>query len=162
MFKHRLTPQQALPKIRHFCAYQERCHKEVKEKLYSFGLNKQDVETLISNLVEDDYLNEERFVQQYVGGKFRSKQWGKTKIVYELKQKGIGQYLINKAFKEIEEGDYHTTLLQLAQKKWDSLKSEQYINRQVKTQHYLQQKGYELPLIQKALLQVRGKESNHD
>ena len=81
-----LTPKQAFPKIKQFCAYQERCHSEVKEKLYGYGLNKDDVEELISKLIEENYLNEERFAIVFAGGKFRSKNWGKVKIKYELNE----------------------------------------------------------------------------
>ena len=89
MFKQHLTVEQAFQKGKHFCSYQERCHTEVKEKLYGFGLNKQAVEMLLSRLIEEDYLNEERYAQQFAGGKFRMKQWGRIKIKYELKQKKI-------------------------------------------------------------------------
>ncbi|HEV8079593.1 MAG TPA: hypothetical protein VGP43_02700 [Chitinophagaceae bacterium] len=76
----KLTKEQALPKIKLYCAYQERCHKEVKEKLYSLGLYKKDVEQLISQMIEENYLNEERFAIQYAGGKFRMNKWGRIKI----------------------------------------------------------------------------------
>ena len=94
MFKKYLTKQEALQKAKHYCAYQERCHSEVKEKLYGFGLWKNDVEDLLSTLIEEDYLNEERFAIQFAGGRFRMKQWGRVKIKYELKQKKVSDYLI--------------------------------------------------------------------
>jgi regulatory protein len=97
LIKKNFTPQAALQKAKHFCGYQERCHNEVKEKLYSFGLKKHDVEILLCQLIEEDYLNELRFAEQFAGGKFRMKQWGKIKIVYELKQKRISEYIIKKA-----------------------------------------------------------------
>jgi regulatory protein len=155
LFAQRLTPLQALQKLKHYCSYQERCHSEVKEKLYNYGLRKHDVELLISQLIEEDYLNEERFAILFAGSKFRAKQWGRIKIRYELKQKQIGEYIIKKAMKEIEEADYLKTLQHLAQKKWGSLKAEQHINRQVKTQNYLMQKGYEPDLVSKAIQQIR-------
>src|SRR5450432_470130 len=105
-----LTKEQALQKARHFCAYQERCHNEVKEKLYSFGLWKKDVEETISLLIGDDYLNEERFAIQFAGGRFRMKQWGRVKIRYELKQRQLSEYCIKKALAAIDEEDYHKTL----------------------------------------------------
>jgi regulatory protein len=79
-FKKQLTKEQALQKARHYCGYQERSHAEVKEKLYSFGLRRQEVEESLSQLIEEDYLNEERFAQQFAGGHFRMKQWGRVKI----------------------------------------------------------------------------------
>lgn len=151
-FRKTLSKEQALQKARHYCAYQERSHSEVKEKLYSLGLRKQEVEESLSQLIEDNYLNEERFARQFAGGKFRMKQWGRVKITYELKQKQVSAYCIKVAMKEIEEADYLKTLDKLATKKWDTLKGE--TNRFVKlrkTQDYLMQKGYETQLISAAL-----------
>ncbi|OYW17150.1 MAG: RecX family transcriptional regulator, partial [Sphingobacteriales bacterium 12-47-4] len=80
----RLTPAQALQKLKHYCAYQERSHSEVKEKAYGFGLHRQEVDEVISALIQEDYLNEERFAIAFAGGKFRMKGWGRAKIKYEL------------------------------------------------------------------------------
>src|ERR1700754_4898085 len=97
--KQQLSKEQALQKLRHYCAYQERCHAEVKEKLYSFGLRKQMVEESIAQLIE------ERFAIQFAGGKFRMKQWGRVKIKHALKQKQVSTYCINRAMKELEAED---------------------------------------------------------
>jgi regulatory protein len=153
MFKKRLSKEEALQKLRHYCGYQERCHKEVKEKLYSFGLNKQDVEDAISKLIEENYLNEERFAIAYAGGYFRSKQWGKVKIGYELKQKGVSDYCIKKAMKEIAEDDYLKTIRELIAKKSGAIEDDglnQYARKQ-KIMNYLLQRGFESQLIQKEL-----------
>jgi len=150
-----LTKEQALQKARHFCAYQERCHNEVKEKLYSFGLWKKDVEETISLLIGDDYLNEERFAIQFAGGRFRMKQWGRVKIRYELKQRQLSEYCIKKALAAIDEEDYHKTLSKLAAQKWDILKGETNVfARRHKLQDYLLQKGYESDLIGQTLKEV--------
>ncbi len=141
--------QKALVKIKHFCAYQERSHREVKEKLYSFGLYKQEVEDLVSELIETDYLNEERYAIAFAGGKFRMKQWGRVKIKYELKQKGISEYCIKKGLALIEEEAYIKTLQQLFNAKMKTLKTEKNIFvRKSKVQSYLMQKGFEPGLIQ--------------
>lgn len=147
MFKQKLTPRQALQKAKHFCAYQERCHTEVKEKLYSFGLYKNEVDEALVQLIEENYLNEERFAGEFVYGKFKNKQWGKAKIEFALKQKKISPYNIKKALKTIEDSDYEKMLLKLASAKWQSLKHEQYLIRLAKTKNYLIQKGYEMPLV---------------
>ena len=152
----RLTPLEALQKAKHFCSYQERCHAEVKEKLYSFGLYKNDVEKLLSDLIEEDYLNEERFAIQFAGGRFRMKHWGKVKIKYELKQKRISDYLIKKALKAIDETDYHKTLKQQAAKKWNTLTGTG-MSKVVKTTAYLLQKGYEGGLISEVLKEIKAK-----
>ncbi len=141
------TREQAFQKIKHYCAYQERCHSEVKEKLYSIGLRKQMVEELISELIEGNFLNEERFARQYAGGKFRMNQWGRKKIAYGLKQKNVSQYCISTGLKEINEDDYEATLRKLATIKWNSLKGNHPLTRQAKTFAYLAQKGYEANLV---------------
>ena len=151
--KQQLTKEQALQKLRHYCAYQERCHMEAKEKLYSFGLRKQMVEESLAQLIEEDYLNEERFAIQFAGGKFRMKQWGRVKIKHALKQKQVSTYCINKALKELDEGDYMKTLHKLAQQKWSTVKGEG-VNGFVKMSKitdYLLQKGYEQELVREVV-----------
>ncbi len=148
MYKQQLTKEQAHQKAKHYCAYQERCHSEVKEKLYSFGLRKTDVEELLSKLIEENYLNEERFAVQFTGGRFRMKQWGRVKIRYELKQKQVSEYVIRKALKTIDEDDYQSTLFKLYEQKQQQLSSEKNIFiKKRKLQDYLLQKGYEMQLI---------------
>ena len=161
MLRKNLTPDQAWQKIKHYCAYQERSHYEAREKLFSFGLRKSDVETLTSRLIEEDYLNESRFSVQFAGGHFRMKKWGRVKISYELKQKRVSSINIKSALKEINEADYRAVLLGLAKTKWKNLKSEQYLARQSKTMQYLLQKGYEAPLIQEAIQQIRAAQKNN-
>lgn len=151
--KQQLSKEQALQKLRHYCAYQERCHTEVKEKLYSFGLRKQMVEESIAQLIEEDYLNEERFAIQFAGGKFRMKQWGKVKIKHALKQKQVSTYCINKAMKELDAEDYEKTLHKLARQKWDTIKGEGVNGfvKMAKTTDYLLQKGFEPELVREAV-----------
>jgi regulatory protein len=152
----RLGIEQALQKLRHYCSYQERSHLEAKEKLYSFGLYKTEVEACISTLIEEDYLNEERFAMAYARGKFRMKGWGKNKIIQSLKQKGVSVYCIEKALKEVNGENYAGTLNKAAETKWKSLSSEKNVfTKMRKTQNYLLQKGFEFHLIREELLRIR-------
>lgn len=151
MQKQTLTKEQAMQKLRHFCAYQERCHSEVREKLFSLGVWMRDHDEIIAGLIEDNYLNEERFAIQYAGGRYRMKQWGRVKIKYALKQKGVSEYCIRKAMKQIEDEEYERILEQLARKKYESLKGTQWIIRRKRTADYLVQKGYEPDLVRQAL-----------
>jgi regulatory protein len=153
-YRKKLSAEEALIKIRHYCSYQERCHVEVQQKLYGFGLFKKDVDYIISNLIENNYLNEERFAIQFAGGKFRINHWGKRKIEYELQQKRVSSYCIKKALKDISEEDYLTTVSKLAETKWKVLKGEHHLTRQAKTHKYLMQKGFEPIVISKALHQI--------
>ena len=136
-----------MQKLKHYCGYQERCHDEVRDKLYSLGIKKSDHGEIIASLIEDGHLNEERFAIAFVSGKWKMKQWGRAKIKYELKKKQISDYCINKALKQINEEEYLSVLKELADKKYTSLKNEQYPVRKKKTMDYLLQKGYEFPLI---------------
>ena len=147
-----LTKEQALQKVKYYCAYQERCHSEVKEKLYSLGLHKKDAEELLSNLIEENYLNEERFAIQFAGGRFRIKQWGKVKIKYELKQKQVSDYCIKKALASINENDYQKTIQKLFSAKLSTLKSEKnsFVKKK-KIQDYLLQKGFVASIINELL-----------
>jgi regulatory protein len=148
MQQQNFTPLQALPKAKHYCAYQERCHSEVKDKLYGFGLNTKEVDQIISTLIEENYLNEERFAIQFAGGHFRSKKWGRVKIKYQLKQKQVSEYCIKKALKQIDEEEYLKTLQQLFDAKLKTLKSEKNIFiKKRKLQDHLLQKGFESYLI---------------
>ena len=152
MYRQQLSKEQALQKIRHYCGYQERSHKEVKEKLYGYKLRKEVVEELLSNLIEDSYLNEERFAVQFAGGKFRMKQWGRIKIVHELKARGVSQYCINAALKEINEEAYCQALEKLAKRKWATLKKEgNKLVKLQKTRQHLLKKGYEPSYIEPVL-----------
>lgn len=147
MQKKFLTREQALQKLRQYCAYQERSHAEVQQKLWDLGVRRAEHDEIISTLIEEDYLNEERFAKAFAGGKFRMKDWGRKKIYYALKEKKVSEYNIKKAMKEIDEEAYEKTLRELAEKKYQSLKGEQYLVRKKKTIDYLLQKGYESPLV---------------
>jgi regulatory protein len=146
-----LTPEQAWQRITRYCAYQERSHAEVKEKLYSLGLRRADVENTLSRLIEENYLNEERFARQFAGGHFRLKQWGRVKITYALRQKGVSEYCIKKGLQEIEESAYHQVLEKLAKQKWAQLKGEPPLIKHSKTRNFLLQRGFEPALISNML-----------
>ena len=147
-YKQTLTKDQALQKVRQYCVYQERAHKEVKEKLYGFGLHKKEVEEAMSQLIEENYLNEERFAIQFAGGRFRIKHWGRMKIKNELRQKQVSEYCIKKALASIDEGDYKRKLKKLFAEKLRTLSTEKNsFVRNKKLQDHLLQKGYESEMV---------------
>lgn len=154
MYKKYLTKEQALQKLKQYCSYQERSHSEVVEKLYALGVWKKEHDEIISTLIEQGYLNEERFAIAFAGGKFRIKQWGRVKIKYELKQKKVSEYSIKKALQQIIEHDYEATLKKLAEEKYAALKSDQYLVRKKKTFDFLLQRGFEPGLINQALAAI--------
>ena len=150
-----ISKEEALQKAKQYCAYQERCHSEVKEKLYSFGMNKKEVDELLSELISENYLNEERFAILYAGGKFRIKQWGKVKIKYSLKQKQVSEYCIKKALAGIDEKDYARTVQKIFDQKLKTLKAEKNIFvKKRKLQDHLIQKGFETSVVSKLIATV--------
>ena len=158
MYKKILTKEEALQKLKHFCGYQERCHREVQEKLYSLGVRKIDHDEILANLIEENYLNEERFAIQFAGGRYRIKNWGRKKIMYALREKQVNDYCINKALQQIDETEYEEKITELARKRYDSLKAEQHLVRKKKTIDYLLLKGYELPLVTQAVNKLTEKQ----
>lgn len=154
--RKQLSPDQAYEKIKHYCAYQERCHKETREKLYSFGIRRHQADLLLSQLIEEGYLNEERFAIQFAGGKFRMKHWGRNKIEQGLKDRLVGSYCIKKALAQIDDKDYEATLSRLAENKWQLLKGEKHILIKMrKLQDYLLQKGYEYTRVKGAVEKIK-------
>ena len=148
MKKKSVGKEQATISIRHFCAYQERAQQEVRDKLYELGMTKPEVEEILSDLIADNFLNEERFATSFAGGHFRIKGWGKLKINHALYQKKVSAYNIKKALASIDEDDYIAKLQDLANKKWVTLKGERGLARMAKTQAFLHQRGFEPALIQ--------------
>lgn len=151
IFKTPLTREQALQKLRHFCAYQERCHSEVKDKLFKLGVRVKEHDEIIAALIEDNYLNEERFAIAYAGGKWRVKRWGRVKLTYELRQKKVSEYCIKKALKQISGEEYGAVLQQLLEEKYADLKEEQYLTRKKKTMDYAVGRGFEPNLVRAAI-----------
>ncbi len=148
------TPKEALEKLKHYCAYQDRCHKEVEQKLFDLKVWGEDADNIIFTLIQENFLNEERYARSFVRGKFKMKKWGRNKIRYALKRNQISDYCIKKGLREIEEDDYLKTLKELAEKKYDSLKREQYLRRKYKVKQHLARKGYEYELINRVLEEI--------
>lgn len=146
VFKKQLSQQEALQKLKQYCSYQERCYNEIKSKAFDFGLNGFEVNNVIATLIEENYLNEERFAIMFAGGKFRIKQWGRVKIRYELKSKQISPINIKKALAQIDEDDYLKTLTKQYEIYFSKQKGIQQIKK-LKTLKYLQSKGFEIDII---------------
>jgi regulatory protein len=145
------TVTQALPKAQKYCAYQERSQSEVRNKISEWGLKPEEIEFIISELIGDNFINEERFAKLFAGGKFRIKKWGRIKIKQELKRKAISEYCIKQALREINESDYIFTLTQLLQKKWKETKVSNPLVRKHKVTQYAFSRGFEIDLIEDVL-----------
>lgn len=149
--KKTLTPAEALLKAYRFCAYQERSHSEVRNKLYEFGLSRSNVDELLSQLITEGFLNEERFAKAFAGGKFRMKKWGRLKIVNELEARGLTANCIRAGLKEISDEDYSETLADILTRKSEQLSEENEFLMRDKLSKYAIQKGYEPDLVWKIL-----------
>ena len=148
------TPKEALIKAAAYCAYQERTQQEVRSKLYTYGLEPDDVEEIIVRLGQEKMLDEERYAQAYVRGKYGLKKWGRRKIVQGLKSKGISDYCIKQGLKEIDYDVYEQHLQQLLEKKNATEKEKNPFARRQKLTYYLVSKGYESDLVQDAIKQL--------
>ena len=144
-----LTLDELKNRMERYCAYQERCHQEVKTKLRKIGAFGDDSDVVISHLIKNDYLNETRFAVLYARSKFSIKKWGKKRIINELKQRKITIYNINKSLEQITEEDYILTFNTLAGKRWKQLKKkkEPLSQQKKKLINYLQYRGWENDLI---------------
>lgn len=143
---------EVLEKLKHYCAYQERCHSEVRTKLLSLKVYGSELENIITALIDEDFLNEERFAQAYCRGKFYYKQWGRNKIIQSLKLKQVSDYCIKKGLKEIDEEEYIQTLHSIITQKKQQFASEASIFvKKNKIFQYLYRKGYESSLINSSL-----------
>ena len=129
-------------KAGNYCAYQERTQQEVRDKLYNLGLYSNEVEQILTELILEDFINEERFARTYARGKFNLKRWGKVKIIYELKRKKISPYCIKKALEEIEDNEYNRVLNHLLVQKLSGITGEDFIKRN-KTARFLINRGFE-------------------
>lgn len=154
--KKNLTPSQAKVKIAAYCAYQERSQQEVRDKLYSYGLYVDEVEELIAVMITENFLNEERFAVSYVRGKFRLKKWGRIKIEQGLKQHRLSANCMRLGMKEIDPDAYWQTLLELAEKKWDSTAEDDLFKKKAKVQRFLIGRGFEMDLVRDAVEEVGG------
>lgn len=149
--KKKLDPSQALLKAQQYCAYQERSHKEVRDKLYSYGLYKKDVEEILTQLITSGFLNEERFAKAFAGGKFRIKKWGRKKIENELKIKGVSKRCIQIGLNEIDKSDYRKTLVDMLTKKGKQITESNPFKKKNKLAVFAVGKGYESELVWETL-----------
>lgn len=143
----KLSPAEALARIMRYCAYQERSHQEVKRRLFGYGLFASQVDEILSKLIADGFLNEERFAKAFAGGKFRMKKWGKLKIEQELKSRGLTERCISSGLKEIDAADYRKSLVLVVRKKIKETHEHNLLAKRNKVARFAIGKGYEPELV---------------
>lgn len=139
--------KEATKKLEAYCAYQDRCHKEVISKLKDMGMIPAVIDEIVGHLIKENFLNEERFARSFARGKFNIKKWGKNRIVSELKQRDITKYNLTLALKEIDEEVYLETLERLAEKRLVQITETNIFKKRKKLADYLLYRGWESPLV---------------
>ena len=134
-------------KLEHYCAYQDRCHQEVYQKMFSFSLTAHEKEELMVYLIDNNFLNEERFAQSFTRGKHNYKNWGKIRIVNELKARNISSTIIKIALKEINDPLYLETFEELSEKHWNTINESNLMKKRKKFCDFFMRKGWENSLI---------------
>jgi regulatory protein len=145
--KQTYTIKEAQLALEHFCSYQERTHREVADKLYKMGMIPEVADEITISLMQNNFLNEERFAKAFAGGKFRINKWGKIKIKQALLQKGVSSRNIEIGLAEINEEDYRQTIRDLIEKKSPTIKAKNTFEKKQKLLKYLRQKGFEINLV---------------
>lgn len=149
--KKYISQLEALKKLQRYCAYQDRCHSEVRSKLLDLGIYGDELEEVIAELITDNFLNEERFARSYARGKFNIKKWGRNRIKQELKRRHITAYCLRKAMEEIDEEDYQKSLETLIRKKADQMTKPFSFQNKQKLAAFVIRKGYESNLVWEVL-----------
>ena len=151
--------KEAKIKLAAFCAYQERCQQEARERLADKGIFGDDAEQLIVQMIEEGFINEDRFARAFARGKFRLKKWGRHKIQQELSRRNISSNCLKSAMKEIDEEEYWETLLAIAEKRVQSGRGKEAFVLRQQSYQYLLSRGYESSLIEEALKEVFSKQN---
>ncbi len=148
------TVDEIKKKLEYYCVYQDRCHKEVEQKMREYSLIPEGKELILLHLMQHNFLNEERFAKSFARGKFRIKKWGKQRIVRALKYKEISTYNIKTALKEIDDDDYLQTIFTISERRNEIIKETYIHKRKKKLIDYLFRKGYEADLIYKTIHEI--------
>ena len=151
--KKLIDPQKGLLKAQKYCAYQERSQQEVRDKVYSFGLHRKEVEEIIAELITTGFLKEERFALAFASGKFRMKSWGRIKIKLALKQKNVSENLIRQALKSIDEREYQQVLKKILDEKVQTVKEKNNLKKNYKVAQFAIGRGFEPELVWDLLME---------
>lgn len=141
------TVDEAKKKLEHYCSYQERCHDEVIQKLRALNMIPEAIDAIVFHLIENNFLNEERFAVSFARGKFRIKQWGRRRIINELKARNISKYNIDTALRQIDQDEYINAFNELADKQWESVSERNILKKKKKITDFLLRKGFESSLV---------------
>ena len=142
-----LSPDQVLDKMAKYCAYQERCLKDVVDKMKAFDLNEDDKKEILNYLIDNRFVDNERFVRSFVRGKVNQSGWGVNKIRFHLLQKGIEKSIIDEALQGLGDENYRQRLCDILKSKLKTVKAENDFEKRRKLAAYAIQKGFEPNLV---------------
>jgi len=140
--------KETISRLKKLCSKKEKCIKDIKKKLEEWNINDSDISEIVEILIKENYINEERYVKAYINDKVKFEKWGKNKIIYELRKKGIDENLIHKIINSYDNEEYYKNLKEIIEKKRKILKDDTYENRR-KLIRYLYSKGYSIDDINK-------------
>jgi regulatory protein len=146
--------EESVEKLSNFCAYQERCQWEVRRKLFEKGIHGNDSESLILEMVNAGFINEERYARAFARGKFKLKKWGRTRIRRELKMREISPKSIEIGLSEIDPVEYYDVLLVQAERQWEKIAEKELYKKRFKIGQYLMGRGFEQDLVKEAIEEV--------
>lgn len=146
-----LTPDQVLDKMAKYCAYQERCVKDVRDKLKTFDISQENRDKILEYLLDNRFANDERFAKSFVRGKINQSGWGLNKIRFHLAQKGIAKDIIDEALEQTDEEVYRQRLIDILNTKAKTVKAENDFEKKRKLAAYAMQKGFEGSLVWETL-----------
>ena len=149
-----LTPDQVLDKMAKYCAYQERCVKDVRDKLKTFDLPQEEKDKILDYLLDNRFVNDERFARSFVRGKINQSGWGLNKIRFHLMQKGIAKETIDEALGQTDEDLYRQRLIDILKTKSKTIKAETDFEKKRKLAAYAMQKGFEASLVWEVLKEL--------
>lgn len=150
------TLEEALKKMGQYCAYQDRCHKEVRDKLQEMNMIPEAFDHIMGYLIQHDFLNEQRFADSFARGKFRIKKWGRVRIINELKRRELSAFTIKKALEQISDQEYLEVFDAVAEKKHEALRGAGYHEKRKKLSSYLLYRGWESHLIHDKVRELLG------
>lgn len=152
----RPSKSEALNQLARFCAYRERCHSEVRGKLLDIGMRGEMLEEIMAELITKGFLNEQRFAQEFVLGKFKALKWGRLKIVNELRRKDVPKPIIYEAMEHIDDDRYLEVLNELAERKFKSLPGRKSLKKKAALQRFLIGKGFESDMVRRVAAKLFG------
>ena len=143
--------QEIFSKLARLCSRSEECSPDLRKKITEMGGDQDMADRILQRLQEEKYQDDERYVRAYVRDKFRLNQWGRVKMRYYLKMKGLKDPIIEKGFGEIDEDQYVSLLKKTMKDKAKTIKKKEKYEKMAQVIRFAQGRGFEPELIHRYL-----------